>query len=50
MLGAAKVWHQQITQMRRVSVPVDMRYLVAAILIHGGYNGVVTMLEVSGVF
>jgi hypothetical protein len=49
-VGAAKVWHQQTTQMRRVAVPVDMRYLVAAILIHGGYNGTVTIMEVSNAF
>lgn len=49
-LGAAKVWDKQITQLRRVPVPVDMRYLAAAIVLHGGYNGTVTVLEVSGTF
>lgn len=49
-LGAAKVWHTQITQMRRVAVPVDIRYLAAAILIHGVYNGTVTLMEFSGAF
>lgn len=49
-IGAARVWHQQMTQMRRVAVPVDMRYLVAAILIHGVYNGTVTLMELSGAF
>ncbi|MFK7788669.1 MAG: PrsW family glutamic-type intramembrane protease [Phycisphaeraceae bacterium] len=49
-LGAAKVWHKQITQLRRVSVPVDMRYLAAAILIHGVYNGTVTVFDMAGAF
>ena len=49
-MGAAKVWHKQITQMRCVPVPVDMRYLFAAILIHGVYNGTATVMEVSGAF
>ena len=49
-MGAAKVWHKQVTQLRRVPVPVDMRYLFAAILIHGLYNATVTMFELSGVF
>ncbi|MGB1125205.1 MAG: PrsW family glutamic-type intramembrane protease [Phycisphaeraceae bacterium] len=48
--GAAKVWQKQVSQMRRVPVPVDMRYLVAAILVHGVYNGSVTILELSGTF
>jgi len=49
-IGAARVWHKQITQLRRVPVPVDMRYLFAAILIHGLYNGTVTLFELSGTF
>lgn len=49
-MGAAKVWQTQVTEMRRVAVPVDMRYLVAAILIHGLYNGIVTIAEMSGAF
>ncbi|MEM6507145.1 MAG: PrsW family glutamic-type intramembrane protease [Planctomycetota bacterium] len=49
-IGAAKVWHKQITQLRRVAVPIDMRYLVAAILIHGLYNGIVMIAEMSGAF
>lgn len=49
-MGAAKAWHTQITQMRRLPIPVDMRYLVAAILIHGLYNGTVTVLELTGTF
>ena len=49
-IGAANVWHKQITQLRRVPIPVDMRYLVAAIVIHGLYNGAATLFEVSGAF
>lgn len=49
-IGAAKVWQIQMTQHRRMPVPVDMRYLVAAIVIHGLYNGSVTIAELSGVF
>ena len=49
-IGVAKVWQKQVSQMRRVPVPVDMRYLVAAILVHGVYNGSVTILELSGTF
>lgn len=45
-LGAALVWQQQMTQLRRVPVPVDIRYLFAAILIHGLYNATVTLLEI----
>ena len=46
--GAMLVWNKQITQLRRFPVPVDMRFLVAAILVHGIYNGTVTLLELSG--
>ena len=49
-IGAAKDWHKPITQLRRVPVPVDMRYLFAAILIHGLYNGTVTVFDLAGAF
>lgn len=49
-VGAAIVWQKQMTQLRRLPVPVDIRYLFAAILIHGLYNGTAAVLELSGVF
>lgn len=45
-MGAALVWQRQMTQLRRIPVPVDIRYLFAAILIHGLYNGTVTLMEI----
>jgi len=48
--GAARVWQSQMTQLRRLPVPVDLRYLFAAILIHGVYNGIVTLFELAGAF
>lgn len=47
--GAARVWHRTVTQLRPATIPVDMTFLVVAILIHGVYNGTVTLLELSGV-
>ena len=40
----------QMAQLRRVPIPVDMRYLAAAIVLHGLYNATVTLAELTGVF
>lgn len=47
-VGAVVVWRRQMAELRRVPMPIDIRYLVAAIVIHGVYNGTVTLLQVAG--
>lgn len=46
-VGAVIVWRRTIGQLRRFAVPIDLRFLFTAILIHGAYNGGMTLLELS---
>jgi hypothetical protein len=48
-VGAMRVWDKLMAERRRPDGPVDLRWLVAAIVIHGAYNAAVTVAELSGV-
>lgn len=47
-VGALKVWRQVMAERRKPDAPIDLRWLVAAIVIHGTYNATVTVAELSG--
>ncbi len=48
-VGTHRSWAQAITQLRPAAVPVQLPWLVLAIVIHSIYNATVTFLELAGV-
>ncbi|MEM1109822.1 MAG: PrsW family glutamic-type intramembrane protease [Planctomycetota bacterium] len=48
-VGAVAVWKKVIAERRRPPRgPIELRWLVLAIVLHGAYNGIVTVAELSG--
>jgi hypothetical protein len=47
-LGLAKVWRGVWETMSRPRLTLGFPYLLAAVIIHGGYNGLVTLLGIIG--
>jgi len=46
--GASLVWRKTLSELRRHPIPIDLRFLILAIAIHGTYNATVTVLELTG--
>lgn len=47
-VGAVRVWHKVVHERRKPDGPIDLRWLVLAIVLHGTYNAAVTVAEMSG--
>ncbi len=47
-VGAWRSWETVVTELRPTAVPVQLPWLVLAMVLHGAYNGTVTFLEMTG--
>lgn len=48
-LGLMRMWHTAIRRGKPPDLGLGARYLVAAIIVHGGYNAFATALELAGI-
>lgn len=46
-VGVARVWERTCSQLRKPTLPIELQWLVLAIVIHGSYNALAVVLELS---